>query len=89
MDGTFVLFLGRRTMETALLLASPILIVAVAVGFSTALFQAVTSVRDQTLSMVLKIVGVGLTALAFGGWMSQIAIGFTTEIFNHMAGVAP
>ncbi|MHC4561683.1 MAG: flagellar biosynthetic protein FliQ [Planctomycetota bacterium] len=89
MDGTFVLFLGRRTMETALLLASPILVVAVLVGFSTALFQAVTSVRDMTLSMVFKIVAVGLAALAFGGWMCQIAIGFTTEIFNHMAGVAP
>lgn len=89
MDGSFILFLGRRTLETALLVSAPVLIVAVLIGFGAAILQAVTSVRDMTLSMVLKIVGVGLALLVFGAWMVQVSVGFTVEVFNHMATMSP
>jgi flagellar biosynthetic protein FliQ len=84
MDGDFVLYISRRTLEVALLLAAPCLVVALGVGLLTAMLQAVTSIRDMTLGMVMKIFGIGVTVLVFGGWMLQIAMGFTQEIFNHM-----
>ncbi len=89
MDGNFILFLGRRTLETALLVSSPVLVAAVLIGFSSAMLQAVTSIRDMTLSMVLKIVGVGLTLLVFGAWMVQVTVSFAAEMFNHMAAIVP
>lgn len=89
MDSSFILFLGRRTLETALLVSAPVLAAAVLIGFSSAMFQAVTSIRDTTMGLVLKIIGVGMTLLIFGAWMIQIATGFTLEMFNHMAAVAP
>jgi len=89
MNGEFVLFLGKRALETALLLSAPALAVALLVGFVTALFQAVTSIRDMTLGVVVKIAAVGFTLLLTGGWMMQLSLGFTNEIFNHMQSIAP
>lgn len=87
MDATLVVHLGRRMMETALLIAGPALAVTLVLGFVVAMLQAVTSVRDMTLGLVVKLAGVGLTLLLCGGWMMDLARTFTREIFNHMQAV--
>ena len=87
MDADFVLNIGRRALETALLLAAPVLGVTLVIGVLVAMLQAVTSIRDMTMGMVLKIAGVGLTMLVAGGWMMQIAVSFTAEVFNHMQSI--
>jgi flagellar biosynthetic protein FliQ len=84
MDADYILYLGRHTMETALLVAAPILIVCMASGIIVSLFQTVTQIRDMTLTMAPKIIGAGLTALLFGNWMLQVMIRFTTEIFAQI-----
>ncbi|MFW6132410.1 MAG: flagellar biosynthetic protein FliQ [Planctomycetota bacterium] len=81
MDGEMVLHLGRRTLEMALLLAAPVLVVTLIVGLGSALLQAVTSIRDMTLGLVLKIAAVGVTVLVAGGWMLNQAVGFTKDVF--------
>jgi flagellar biosynthesis protein FliQ len=70
-----------------LLLSAPTLIVALLSGVFISLFQAVTSMRDMTLGVVVKIAAVGVTLLATGGWMLQIALGFTQEIFDTIQAV--
>ena len=87
MSTEFCLYLGRRALETALLLGGPVLLVTLLVGFAISMFQAVTSIRDMTMGLVVKLACVGLTLLAFGGWMVQVAVGFATEVFNHMQSV--
>jgi flagellar biosynthetic protein FliQ len=84
MDANWVLFLGRHTLETAFLVSAPILIVCIVVGLLVSLFQAVTSLKDMTLSMVPKLFAVGVTAIIFGGWMLEIVLKFTTEIFSYI-----
>ena len=84
MDTNYILYLGRHTLETALLLAAPILIVCMVVGILVSLFQTVTSLRDMTLTMVPKLVGVAVTSLLFGNWMMQVLMRFTIEIFNEI-----
>jgi flagellar biosynthesis protein FliQ len=84
MDADLVLYLTRRTMETALLLAAPTLIVVLLLGVVVALIQTVTSIKDMTMGTVLKLVGVGVTLLVTGGWSLQIAVDFTREIFNYL-----
>ena len=88
MNTEIVLYLGRRVLETALIISSPVLAVALVVGFATAIFQAVTSIRDMTLGIVLKLACVGFAIMIFGSWMMETAMVFTTEIFNHMQMVA-
>jgi flagellar biosynthetic protein FliQ len=84
MDADLVLYLTRRTLETALLLSAPVLVVVLVLGAAVALFQAVTSIKDMTIGLVLKLAGVGVTVLVTGGWSLQVAVDFTREIFNHM-----
>jgi len=84
MDSSFVLYLGRHTLETALLLAAPILLTCMAVGIIVTLLQAVTSVRDMSLTIVPKLLAVGVVMLLMGGWMLQVILRFVNEIFGHI-----
>ena len=87
MDSSFVLFLGRRTLETALLLSAPILMTCMIVGVVVTLLQAVTSIRDMTLTVVPKLIAVGVVMLVTGGWSLGIVLKFTTEIFGHIQNI--
>ena len=87
MDSSFALYLGRHTLETALLLAAPILVTCMVVGVTVTLLQAVTSIRDMTLTMVPKLLAVGAVALFLGGWMLHIVLNFTNEIFAHIQNI--
>jgi flagellar biosynthesis protein FliQ len=87
MDMSFTLYLGRHTLEIALLLSAPILATCIIVGVATTLLQTVTSIRDATLSIVPKLVAVGTVTLLFGGWMLEVTIRFTNEIFSYIQNV--
>lgn len=84
MDSSFVIYLGRHTLETALLLAAPILITCMIIGVSISLFQAVTSLRDMTLTIVPKLLAVGFITLLFGNWMLETIIKFSVEVFSYI-----
>ena len=87
MDSSYVLYLGRHTLETALLLAAPILVTCIVVGLIVTLLQAVTSIRDMTLTIVPKLVAVGIVTLICGGWMLQLVLRFANEIFGHIQNI--
>ena len=87
MNPDLVLHIGRRALETALLVSAPVLVSALIVGVVVAMLQAVTSVRDMTMGLVLKLACVGIVLMIFGGWMMQVAVAFTNEVFNHMQAV--
>lgn len=82
MDTSFALYIGRHTLETALLLSAPILLTCMVVGIAVTLFQAVTSMRDMTLTIIPKLLALGVVTLVFSGWMLQITLRFTVEIFG-------
>ena len=84
MDSDFVMYVGRSTMETALLLVGPVLAVTLVVGLLVAMIQAVTSIRDMTMGVIIKILCVGISILIFGGWMMNVAVEFTARMFSHM-----
>ena len=84
MDSSFTLYLGRHTLETALLLSAPILLTCIVVGVVVTLFQAITSIRDMTLTIVPKLLAVGGITLLTGGWMLDITLRFTNEMFAYM-----
>ena len=87
MDASFVLYLGRHTLETALLLSAPILITCIIVGVVLTLFQAITSLRDMTLTIVPKLLAVGGITLLMGGWMLEMTLRFTNEMFAYIQSV--
>jgi len=87
MDSSFVLYLGRHTLETALLLSAPILLTCMVVGLIVTLLQAITSIRDMTLTIVPKLLAVGVVMLFCGGWMLQVLLRFANEFFGHIQNI--
>jgi flagellar biosynthetic protein FliQ len=87
MDSSFALYLGRHTLETALIIAAPILLTCMIVGVVVTLFQAVTSVRDMSLTIVPKLLAVSVVMILFGGRTLQVILGFFTEIFGHIQNI--
>jgi len=84
MDSNFIIYLGRETLETALLVSMPILLTCVVVGVVVTLFQAVTSIRDMSLTVVPKLMAVGFVTLLFGNWMLGTLMDFVNTIFGHI-----
>jgi len=84
MDSTFFLYLGRHTLETALLLVAPVLVICMTVGIVMTLLQAVTSIRDMTLTIIPKLLAMGFVLLVFGNWMLSVMLKFTTEVFGYI-----
>ena len=84
MNIDMIIYLARHTMETAMLVAAPVLLACMIAGVGISLFQTITSIRDMTLTMAPKLVAAGLALLLFGNWMLQVLIRFTTEIFNQI-----
>ena len=84
MDSSFILYIARYTLETTLLLCAPILITCIVVGVVVTLFQAVTSIRDMTLTIIPKLLALGAVMLLFSSWMLQVTLRFTLEIFAYI-----
>lgn len=82
-----VLDLAREAMTLALMLAAPLLGVALGVGLVVSLLQAVTSIQEQTLSFVPKLFAVAATFLILLSWMLQAMMKFTTELFVSLPGL--
>ncbi|MEK7995613.1 MAG: flagellar biosynthetic protein FliQ [Planctomycetota bacterium] len=89
MNSSFILYLSRHTLETTLLVSAPILLTCVVVGVVVTLFQAVTSIRDMTLTIVPKLLAVGVVMLICGGWTLDVILRFTNEIFGHIQNIGP
>ena len=87
MDSDFITYLGRHTLETALIMSAPILGTCLIVGLIVTLLQAVTSMRDMTLTIVPKLIAVGAVSIICANWMLQIILGFSTEIFSYIENI--
>lgn len=74
-------------LMTALLIAAPMLVVALAVGLAVSIIQAVTQIQEQTLSFVPKLVAVGATFIIALPWIIQIMVKYTTELFRSIPGM--
>jgi flagellar biosynthetic protein FliQ len=81
MSESNVVELSTQLMWTAALLAAPILLTALIVGLAVSLFQGLTSLQDQTLSFVPKIIAVGIALVIAASWMVQTLLSFTVNAF--------
>ena len=78
----------RGLITVVLLTISPILIVAVVVGLIVSVIQSATSIQEQTLSFVPKLIAVALVLVLVSPWMLRNLMQFTTSHLTRMAEVA-
>jgi len=72
--------LVRDTLIIALKIAAPILLAGVVVGLVISLFQAITSIQEQTLTFVPKIVAMLLVAVVLIPWIAVRLMEFTVQM---------
>ena len=84
MTPDFLIGFARGAVETALMLALPILGVGMFVGLTVSIFQSVTQIQEMTLSFVPKIVAVFLAVLFFAPWMLGKVTAYTENLITNI-----
>jgi flagellar biosynthesis protein FliQ len=79
-----VIALVQQVFYTALIISLPVLAVSLIVGLAVSIFQTVTSIQDQTLSYVPRIVAAGVAIVFTLGFTLQLAVG----LFERMVHAA-
>ncbi len=62
--------------------ALPVLLVSMCIGLIISIFQTVTSIQEQTLTFVPKVLGIFLTLMFLGNWIMNNIVSFTTELWS-------
>lgn len=88
MSITEVTDLLRRGVLQVLMMASPMLVSALLVGLIVAILQATTSIQEQTLTFVPKMLVILLMLAFLGGWMFASLGNYTTELFSRIPDMA-
>jgi len=78
----------RQGVLQILMIASPLLISALVIGLVVAVLQATTSIQEQTLVFVPKVVVILIVLAALGGWMFTSLGQYTKELFEHIPDMA-
>lgn len=79
-----VISLAENGVWTVILVAGPLLIVALGLGLLVSIFQATTQIQEQTLAFIPKIVGVFVALVLFGPWMLSQVLTFTHNILSNL-----
>lgn len=82
MDTGTVINIARQTIWIIVETAVPVLIISMAIGLIISLFQTLTSIQEQTLTFVPKLLAILLTIMLIGGWMLNQITGFMNNLWN-------
>ncbi len=77
-----VLDLMRDALMTIIKVSLPILLTGLTIGLIVSIFQTATSIQEQTLAFIPKIIGTFLAIIIFGSWIMSMLINFATKIFS-------
>ena len=64
--------------------SAPVLLVSLVIGLIISIFQAVTSIQEQTLTFVPKILAIFLTLIILGNWMLSEMSGFMVNLWSDL-----
>ncbi|MDA8327928.1 MAG: flagellar biosynthesis protein FliQ [Betaproteobacteria bacterium] len=79
-----VMTLGRHAMEITLMVAAPMLLVALVIGLIVSVFQAATQINETTLSFIPKLVGIFIALIVAGPWMLSVMLDYMREVFTSL-----
>ncbi|MCK5007798.1 MAG: flagellar biosynthesis protein FliQ [Spirochaetia bacterium] len=83
----FAINLVRGGVLQALMMAAPLLLVGMLVGLIISIFQATTSIQEQTLTFVPKIAAILGALILFGPWIVMSMVQFTLRLFGRIPGL--
>ena len=84
MEQGVIMDVARDAMMTVLYLAMPLLGISLVVGLVISVFQATTSIQEQTLTFIPKLVAILVSLALFGAWMGQVSVEFATSLYSRV-----
>lgn len=75
---------GRVAMEVLLMVAGPLLLVALAVGLVVSIFQAATQINEATLSFIPKLISIFIALVVAGPWMLTVMLDFMRQTLTNI-----
>lgn len=74
--------IASDALWTIIISSAPLLLISMVVGLIISIFQTITSIQEQTLTFVPKMLGIFLTLMICGGWILNNLVAFTKELFG-------
>ena len=72
-----------HALYTIVITAAPVLFVSLAIGLIVSIFQTVTSIQEQTLTFVHKVLGIFLALIILGHWMLNNMVDFLIDLYSQ------
>jgi len=82
MTDLIVIKVMRESLMTLLIVSAPILGIGMLVGLVVSIFQTTTSIQEQTLTFVPKIIAIFGSIIIFGAWIIRTLVQYTVNIFS-------
>ena len=80
-----VLDIAREAIYTTIITSAPLFLISLIVGLIVSIFQTVTSIQEQTLTFVPKIIAIFLVMMLYGSWMLDTMSGFMTDLWSKFS----
>ena len=84
LDTALVVDLGREALWVAVLIAGPLLGIALVVGLLIGIIQAATSINEMTLSFIPKIAALVAVLILLGSWQISVIVDFTRKLYERI-----
>jgi flagellar biosynthetic protein FliQ len=81
MNQDTVVSLATQAMTLAVEIAGPMMLLALVVGLVVSIFQAVTSIQEQSLSFIPKIIGLAALIVILGPWMLDQLVSYAQNLY--------
>ena len=78
-----VLDIASQAIYTIIVVSAPLLLVSLIIGLIISIFQTVTSIQEQTLTFVPKILAVFVGMMIFGSWILTQLTGYITDLWSN------
>lgn len=82
-----VITIGQQALEVTILVSSPLLLAALAVGLLVSIFQAATQINEMTLSFIPKLLVMFLLLVVAGPWMLNMMMDYTRRLYSSIPGL--
>ena len=79
-----VITIGQQALWVTMMIASPLLLSALAVGLIVGMFQAATQINEMTLSFIPKLLVLVLALIAAGPWILGVMVNYTRQLMEQI-----
>jgi flagellar biosynthesis protein FliQ len=79
-----IMSMGHQAILVTLMVAAPMLLVALVIGLVVSIFQAATQINEATLSFIPKLIGIFATLVLAGPWMLTVLTDYLRSVLTNI-----